>query len=164
MFEALVLNASPIISLARAGHLDVVLRITREALVPEGVVREVLAGPQADPARKAIEGGWGTVVTRVEVPETVLEWGLGAGESSVIAVALERRCLAVLDDAEGRACARSLGVALTGTLGLVIGARKAGVVPSAGAVLRDIVRAGLYLDEALVRAVLRSIVGEDWPD
>jgi hypothetical protein len=43
------------------------------------------------------------------MPSLVLEWGLGAGEAEVIAVVLEGRGrTAVLDDAQGRKCARAL--------------------------------------------------------
>jgi predicted nucleic acid-binding protein len=42
-------------------------------------------------------------------PAAVFEWGLGAGEAAVIAAALEGGGrTAVLDDAQGRKCARAL--------------------------------------------------------
>ncbi len=81
MGEVWVVNASPIITLAKAGHLGLVTDLAEQVLVPEAVVSEVLAGPEADPARIALERGWGQRVLVEEVPALVLEWSLGAGEA-----------------------------------------------------------------------------------
>ncbi len=69
---------------------------------------------------------------------------------------------AILDDAEGRACARSLRIPVVGTLGLVLRAKKRGRIDSAAAVMRAVRAAGLYLDEALLREALGGAVGEAW--
>jgi predicted nucleic acid-binding protein len=93
----------------------------------------------------------------------VLEWSLGAGESAVLSLTLEeegRR--AVLDDAEGRRCARTLGIPVIGTLGVVLRARKEGFVASAAEVLRALRSSGLFIDDEIVRRVLRELLGEDW--
>ena len=45
MSERRVLNASPLIALARAGHEDLLLRLHEEAIVPQAVVAEIEAGP-----------------------------------------------------------------------------------------------------------------------
>jgi predicted nucleic acid-binding protein len=92
--ESWVVNASPIIVLAKIGHLDLLINLSREILVPQAVVDEISAGPLGDPAWEAIESGWGT---RAE-PQS--EWGLGPGETFVLALALEQApAIAVLDDA-----------------------------------------------------------------
>ena len=105
-----VVNASPVITLAKAGHLALLTALATEVLLPEAVVAEVLAGPVTDPARQAVEEGWGTRVAVPRVPVAVLEWGLGAGETAVLAVALARGdCTAILDDAASRRCARRSG-------------------------------------------------------
>ena len=91
-----VVNASPVITLAKAGHLALLTALATEVLLPEAVVAEVLAGPVTDPARQAVEEGWGTRVAVPQVPVSVLEWGLGAGETAVLAVALARgNCTAI---------------------------------------------------------------------
>jgi predicted nucleic acid-binding protein len=102
-----VVNASPIIVLAKAGLERLATDLASEILVPEAVVAEVLAGPESDPARRLLESGWGRRVAPANVPTAVVEWGLGAGEMGVIAVGLETEsCTVVLDDALGRSCAR----------------------------------------------------------
>lgn len=158
-----IVNASLLICLARAGHLDLLGAGGVEVLIPLPVALEVLSGPELDPARVAVAGGWGSRDHRVDVPASVLEWGLGAGESSVIAAALRHEgATAVLDDAEARRCARTLGVPVLGSLGVVIDAAKRGRIPAAGPVLRDLRQAGIYLSDALIREVLSRTLGEPW--
>lgn len=163
MPETWVVNASLVITLAKAGHLGLITALTSEVLVPEAVALEILAAPATDPARQAMEAGWSQRIAAVEVPSAVLEWGLGDGESAVLAVALARQgCSAVLDDALGRKCARTLGVPLLGTLGIVLRAKKQGHIPVAEQVLRDLCAVGLYLDDDTIAHALRHSVGESW--
>ena len=132
-------------------------------VVPRAVVVEVLAGPADDPVRKLAEAGRFRVQEPIPVPDAVLEWGLGAGESAVLAVARsERSAEAVLDDAQARRCARALAVGVVGTLGLVIRAARLGIVDAAAPIVRDLRAAGLRVDDALVAEVLRRAVGESW--
>jgi len=73
----------------------------------------------------------------------------------VLAVALERPgAIAIIDDAEARACARALKIRLTGSLGVLARAFKAGVIPSLDDAIEKIRAAGLFVDDALVSAVL----------
>lgn len=158
-----VTNASPLISLARAGALDLLLDPEADLLIPEPVASEVLAGPAADPARQALERGWGRRIPVEVLRPAVLEWSLGRGESAVLTLAADRPgSVAILDDAAARRCARALGIPVMGTLGVVLRARRAGRIPSAGRVLRDLRGAGLHLDNEVIRHALATVAGETW--
>lgn len=157
-----VVNASPVISLARAGYLSVLSATADAVRVPEAVRAELLAGPEADPARRAVESGWGEALA-VTPAEAVLEWGLGQGETSVISAALSRPgWTAVLDDAEARACARSLGVRVVGTLGVALRATRTGHLQAAAPVVRALRAAGLYVADDVVARALAEALGEEW--
>jgi predicted nucleic acid-binding protein len=159
-----VVNASPVITLAKAGHLALLTEMADEILLPEAVAAELLIASAADAARQAVAGGWGIRIPVREVPATVLEWGLGAGETAVLAVALVRGdCTAVLDDAAGRRCASTLGIPVIGTLGVVLRAKHQGRIASAARVMQDLRVAGLYLDDATIADVLQHSAGETWP-
>lgn len=134
-----------------------------EVLVPPAVVAEVLAGPAADAARLALTAGWGVRPGPVDIPSAVLEWGLGAGESSVIARALALPgSTAVVDDGEARRCARTLGVPVMGSLAIIIEAARNGHIPAAGPAIKDLRRSGIYLADSLVREALARALGEAW--
>lgn len=122
-----------------------------------------MAGPRSDPGRVAISAGWGARAAVETVPLSVLEWGLGAGESSVIALALCREgAEVVLDDAQARRCARVHGLEVVGTLGLVVRAASSGAIASAALVIQDLRAAGLHLDDTLIRDVLDRALREGW--
>jgi predicted nucleic acid-binding protein len=161
--EAWVVDASPVITLAKAGYLHLLDQVAPEILIPKPVLTEILAGSPSDPARKAIESGWGNVVIPGPIPDLVLEWGVGAGESSVLALTLsEPGRTAVLDDAAARNCARSLGAPFLGTLAVVLRSKQAGLIESAAHVMRAVKQAGLRLDDKTLRTALQR-VSETWP-
>ncbi len=54
MSERWVLNASPIIVLARVGHEHLFEALAVQVVVPQAVVEDIEAGPVGDPARRAI--------------------------------------------------------------------------------------------------------------
>ena len=53
MPECWVVHASPVITLAKAGYLDLITALATDILLPEAAVAEVLDGPATDPARQA---------------------------------------------------------------------------------------------------------------
>ncbi len=162
MSDTWVVNASPVIALAKVGRLHLLQDLCRELLVPQAVVAEILAGPPSDPARRAIESGWGATVAASRIAPELLEWGLGTGETAVLAVAMERKpATAVLDDAAARTCAKALGIEVIGTLGAILRARERAIILSAADVLKALLAAGMRLDEDTVRTALEG-VGEAW--
>lgn len=163
MSEGWVLNASPIIALAKVDRLDLLEGLVPEICIPPAVVKEITAGSEDDPGRRALESGWGQRLPESGFRPEVLGWSLGAGETEVLSVALEKPgWTAVIDDATARACARSVGVPVIGTLGVVLRAKRQGLVGSAGKIIRDLRQSGLYFDDHFVRTVLKQVVGENW--
>jgi predicted nucleic acid-binding protein len=64
---------------------------------------------------------------------------LDLGESTAIALALEtQNSLLILDDEKARRFAKNSGLAMTGTLGLLITAYKAGILPDFNLVIDDL--------------------------
>jgi predicted nucleic acid-binding protein len=49
--ENWILNASPLIALARIGREDLILAQANKVVVPQAVAREIQAGPAEDRAR-----------------------------------------------------------------------------------------------------------------
>jgi predicted nucleic acid-binding protein len=160
--ETWIFNASPLIALAKVDCLHLPEKLASEIIVPEAVRREILLGPAEDPARLALEEGWGLEASVASIPEGILEWGLGAGESAVLAASTQQRdAVAILDDDTARRCARALQVPVMGTLGIIIRAKVQGLIPSASALVRELQRAGLYLDLRTSRKALQG-VEESW--
>jgi predicted nucleic acid-binding protein len=155
----LVVNASPLIFLGNAGHLELLHRLgASRIIVPEPVFDEVMAGGYTDNAAKAIsDASWLERRPSPPIPESVVAWEIGKGESSVIATALhEPSARVVIDDLNGRKCALAHGLAVVGTLGVVIAAHRQGRIDDPRAVLLELRTAGMWLSDAVIARVLRT--------
>ena len=161
MAEPPVCNASPIIILARAGHLHLLRAVYGTVIVPAAVADEVLVGPVSDAGACAL--GTETWLRRTAVPDvplSIVGWDLGMGETEVLAWALRHPgCEAILDDRLGRRCARSLGIPVRGTVGVVLLAKRRGIIPAARPVVDSLRAAGLFISPAMLGTSLR-LVGE----
>ena len=85
----------------------------------------------------------------------------GAGETEVLACALESAdCIAVLDNALARRVAGMLGIRVRGTLGLLLDAKKAGLIVAVAPLLDQLQALGFHLDRQTRNAVL-DLAGEN---
>ena len=85
---------------------------------------------------------------------------LDIGESSAIALASEYETpLLILDDLKARNLAESLGVPYTGTMGVLLDARKTGIIGSLGEVIGLIERTDFRISKELKDLALR-LAGE----
>ena len=157
-----VLNASPLIVLARAGLEDLLLKLPEQVVVPQAVETEIHAGPAGDPARRALSAGKFSIVD-APAREDILTWDLGRGETAVLSYALSNPgWIAILDDRAARTCARSYSIPYKGTLAVIIIAKQEGEIGSAADAMRSLQAAGLRLEDAIIRQALKQTVEEDW--
>lgn len=141
-----VSNASPLISLARIGHLHLLHLLYHEIVIPEAVWYEVVVqGAGLTGADDVQAAPW--IQQRV-VTNTLLTFALqrdlDAGEAEAIVLARETCAdLLLMDERIGRETATYLGIRCIGVLGVLIAAKKRGhihhVRPLLDA-LRDVAR------------------------
>jgi predicted nucleic acid-binding protein len=147
--------------LAEANLLHLLQEAAPVILVPEPVAREIRAyGAEDSTARALAASSWLEVRPVPLLSAQVLAWDLGPGESAVIELAQSfSDSTAVIDDLAGRRCAEALGLALRGTVGLVLASKQAGRIAAARPVLERLLDSGMYLSDAVLRRALR-FVGE----
>jgi len=63
---------------------------------------------------------------------------VNAGEAEAIALASEKSCLLISDDKQARSAAKRLGVAVIGTVGVLVRAKQSGVVTAIKPILDDL--------------------------
>jgi len=156
-----VVNASPLILLAKVAQIGLLPKLTEQLVIPASVVAEVQGGRPIDPAQAwlRIEGAsW--IRPDLTASPAVAVWDLGAGETPVLSWAHQHRGFeAILDDRAARKCATVERIPVRGTLGVIIAAKVRGLIPSARAVCESIVNAGLRVHPNVLRDALR-LVGE----
>ncbi len=153
-----VINASPLILLGKIHRLDLLDALASSQAVPRSVIREVEVGADQDAAaNQALNWARERMVPDIALPLWVANWDLGAGESQVIAHCLTEPSVAVLDDGEARSCAQSRDIPLIGTLGIVLRARKQGLIPAARPLVEQIAAAGSFLHRSLIESVLAQV-------
>ena len=159
MAEPAVVNASPLIFLSRAGLIDLLQLVSSKVIVPEVVASEIEVRGESDPTARALATtSWLVVTQTPPVPPQIQAWGLGPGESSVLAWAQAYPgSEAIIDDLAGRRCAAALNIPVRGTLGLVLIAKQRGHISSARNVLQQLRQGGMYLSDRVLNEGLKRV-------
>lgn len=155
-----VADTSPLQYLHQIGHLDVLKRLYGEVLVPRDVANEIEEGRRRgvvlpEPAHT----GWIRIVDPPGAELLALASDLGAGERAVLALGVARRALVILDDGLARRYASLLGLHCTGTLGVLIRAKRDGLVPRLQPLLDRLQEQRFRLAPA-IRAQALELAGE----
>ena len=149
--------------LARIGQFGLLRLEFQQVLIPPAVLVELKRRPDlpgAECARQALADDW--LVLRspknLDAVET-LRTTLGAGESQAIALAQElASSLLLMDEAAGRDVAERLHLDLMGTTGILLQARKSGVIPRLKPLLDDLVQHhGFRLSRKIYNDALREV-------
>lgn len=153
-----ILNASPIICLKKAGLIEILPAMFKEIVVPEAVNREIFVKRATHLKEELLTPyQWLRIVDDITIAPQVASWDLGQGESSVISFALEHPDFwAVLDDREARRCSMALHCRYIGSLGIIVLAKRRGIIPSIRSYLERLKEAGLWLSDELVDQVSRN--------
>lgn len=151
--EKVVINSSPLIVLFRSGQADLLPQLFKSVVVPEQVYEEVTAGEKDDAAMALPQSPW-IERKKVDISLSIAAWNLGIGESAVFSFAMqEPEYRAVVDDLAARRCARAIEVQTIGTAGLLVLAKRRGVIRSVGNRLLRLRDAGLYLSDSIIRMI-----------
>lgn len=150
-----VSDATPFNILIRAELSHLLPTLFGRVVVPPAVQRELThpSTPEVIHRWLATAPPW----LEIRAPAHVIEHGpRGRGEREAISLAQELHAdLLLVDDNAARKAAASLGIAITGTLGVLTRAADGGLIDLRSAVVR--VRAvGLFLSDDLVEQTFRS--------
>ncbi len=157
-----VVNASPLIVLARINHLFLLQHLAEEIVVPAGVAKEIAQGPGDDPARQWLQAQGRNLVREMQVvPPVIIAWNLGLGESEVLSWAYQNPGYeAVLDDRAARNCALSLNLPVRGTISLIVLAKKDGYLKEITPILLQLEQAGFRISPNIISAT-KKLAKED---
>ena len=157
-----VSNTSPVLNLAIIGQLALLRDQCGEVWIPPAVLEELRVEedlPGSQSVREAMEAGWLQVkAVKDRALVQVLQRDLDKGEAEAIALAVQvgAECI-LLDEKEGRRAAKSLGLKVTGVLGILLRAWREGELPSLREAMAELhERAGFRIGAELAAALLRE--------
>lgn len=154
-----VVDASPLIFLAKLERLDLLRQAAGSVCLPQAVADEIRAKP--DMATQVLEQALQTwievrvVDNRMAVDLLLAELDLGEAEVIVLAKILNAEYV-VMDDLDARRFARRVGLRPIGTLGLLLAARLRGEIPSLQAEIQRLEKFGFRVSSALKAQLLRA--------
>lgn len=155
----IVADTGPLIALARVEQLGLLTALFERVLLTPTVLAECEARPDRGEGREiraALEAGHITLLApRVTLPVTNLD----AGESSALALALEQGAGVLMDDKAGRGVARQLSIAVIGTVGVLLLAKRKGLLENVRPQLEALIASGYFLGPGLIDHALR-LAGE----
>jgi len=157
-----VADSGPLIALAILGRLDLPQRLWGRAVIPATVLEECtrLDGKEgARLIREAVSSGHLEVMGD---PEELAEIGssrLDPGERQAMTLALELQAILLIDESRGRKLAGKLGIPHTGICGLLVLAKRRGLLESIAGMLSQLQRGGYFLAPDLLRDTLH-LAGE----
>lgn len=156
-----VSNTSPILNLAMVDQLTLLHQQFGKILIPNLVLEELKVSedrPGSQAIREAISAGWIQIREVSNQPLTqLLQQTLDKGESEAIALAVELKAdWTLIDEREGRKVAKSLGLKVTGILGILLRAQQAGELESLQPVIDNLIsKAGFRIAPELLAQILK---------
>jgi hypothetical protein len=156
----IVSNTSPITNLAAIGHLNLLEQLYGTIIIPQAVFDEMVTVDTPVPGTIEVQTlPW--IQTRPlrncdRLEELLQE--IDAGEAEAILLALELSADRLLiDDYQGRAVARRIGIPITGLLGILLISKERGLTQAVKPLLDNLIsEAGFRVSDSLYRNVVQS--------
>ena len=124
-----VSDTSPVLNLARIGRLELLHLLYKQVLIPSAVFAELTASKRdLPPAIDLASELWLIVASPTDQQRVQeLRQNLDPGEAEAIVLAIEHRAdLLLVDERRARRTATTAGLSVTGLLGVVARAKRAG--------------------------------------
>ncbi len=119
-----VSDTTPIISLMKAGQMELLHKLFHVVYIPEAVYQELVRNETFPEEVRTVQGCDFLYVEEVDNEKSVSILqnfsGLDAGESEAIILAEEKHAdVLLMDEHRGRQVAKKMGLAITGTVGIL---------------------------------------------
>lgn len=159
----IVSDTSPITNLAAIGQLDLLRQLYSRVIIPEAVYNEMVNINKIVPGAVEVQTlSWiqtQTVINSLQVTEIQENnESIHLGEAEAIILSLEMKAdLLLMDERRGRIVATNYGINITGLLGVLIQAKKQGLIPAIKPLIDQLTtQANFRVNPQLYTVVLNS--------
>ena len=160
MIERTVVNSGPLVALSIIGQLDLLPALYAECWVPQTVFNEVAVAGVGKPGAKSLQASdWQARVRVAPIPDPLLVMELDAGEAEVISLARQLSpCMAIIDELRGRRIAQQVyGLPVKGTAGILVEARRLGLISAVRPLLLELRAAGYFIADSVIAAACQAV-------
>ena len=153
-----IVNSTPLIVLCGIGELEILQKLYQEIFIPTAVFQEVTAIEDSASMQIKAAYEWIHVKSICDNREKKMyKAKLHAGEVEVMILAQEEGAnLVIIDDNAAKKTAKYLGLTVTGTLGILLKAKRQGIVEKVSPLLSKMKQNGFYIDSRIEAFVLEQ--------
>lgn len=154
-----IVNSTPLIILCSIGKLTILKQLYTEINIPQAVFREVTEKP--DSACQILKESLDWIhIEKIqsEVDKKMYKAKLHDGEVEVMILAQQeiKADLVIIDDNAAKKTAKYLGLPVTGTMGVLLKAKREGYITEIASIIEEMRRKGFYISDNLVNMVLEQ--------
>ena len=145
MPESVILDTSVLIALSKINSISLLCKLYHKVFLPTGVMKEF-----GDIKLECIEE------VKVDSPLVRLlidDLNLGKGESEAIALAFKMKSRIIIDEIKARRIAEDLGLAVSGTIGILLKAQSRGYIKNAYKKVTELRDKGFYVSDELLKKI-----------
>lgn len=154
-------DTSVLSALLQIDRLSLLCELFEEVIIPFTVFEELAELTRFGVSIQEIHDANWILIRPVSDLSVVESYDLDAGEKAAIALALELNAdYLLIDELQGRQVAQELMLTITGTLGLLIEAKREGIIPLVRPLMDELIHtARFWINNRLYQNVLR-LAGE----
>lgn len=150
-----VSNTTPIISLLKLNRLDLLKQLYKQVYIPAAVYNEIEAGKAKEFYKDLSKTDWIKIVEIEDKQAVKYFLDLDSGEAEAIVLATELNAdLILLDEKLGRFHAKHADLKVTGTIGILLKAKKEGLIYELKSLLHELTKKDVWISERLKKEIL----------
>lgn len=154
-----IVNSTPLIALCNIGRLDLLQKVYGRIVIPQAVFDEVTEKDDSACRQIKQRPDWIEVKQISDNSQKQMYRAkLHDGEAEVMILAQEPPTadLLIIDDTAAKKTAKFLGLHVTGTLGVLLRAKRMGLVEEIAPLIEDLCKNGFYVDETVKAMALKQ--------
>lgn len=146
----IIVNSTPLIVLSNINHLDILQKLYSDIYIPQAVYDEVTA--KNDSACQQIKNNlnWIHICNiQDQTKKRMYQAKLHDGEVEVMILAQENQNndTVIIDDNAAKKTAKFLGLNVTGTLGVILKAKKNNIISNVSSIMNQLIQNGFYITQ-----------------
>lgn len=151
-------NTTPILSLLKIDKLVILKEIYGNIIIPYAVYEEIEKGIKKPYYQDLTQLDWIKIKKISKPKELSFFIDLDKGEAEVLILSQELAAdLVIIDEVLGRRYAKQMDMRLTGTLGILLKAKKQGLITSVKDLLSELEQKGSWFNPKLLSKVLELV-------